>query len=116
MNQSMEDMSIQTGESVSLLPKEEEENLTKVEKKPSHYITFILLLSVVTIASGSFHYGFNLSVTNTPQHAVSNEGSPGACESPNFYKPCVPMTRIEYTTFASIFLFGALFSSLIAVN
>lgn len=105
-------MSIQSmsKEGDSLIHKDE----IKETKKQPHYITFILLLSVFTIASGSFHYGFNLSVTNTPQHAISNDGHIEGCESPNFYKPCIPMSKIEYTIFASIFLFGALFSSLIA--
>lgn len=78
-------------------------------------LTLYLIFSIMVVVLGSFQYGYNVSVTNTPQEVISNNNNmTETCENGNFIQPCVQMDRFMYTTFSSSALLGALVGALVS--
>jgi SP family facilitated glucose transporter-like MFS transporter 3 len=91
--------------------------LSKVETKtlPNQRITFFLLFAAFVITLGSFQFGYNIGVTNSPQEAISGgKGNSSACDVTDFFKPCVYMDSTLYSVFVSIFVLGALIGGIFA--
>lgn len=80
------------------------------KRKPLTKITYTLIFTVFVISLGSFQFGYNIGVINSPQAAISGKGL--NCTTDGFFKPCVPMSDPQYGVFVSITFIGALIGGL----
>lgn len=84
------------------------------KQKPQVKTTFILIFSCLVISLGSFQFGYNLGVINSPEAAIRGNYPNADCSKNSFFQECVKMDELQYSIFVSILVLGALGGGIIS--